>query len=279
MIRLAHAGWELELQPALGGSVAAFRRHGADIFRPAAAGADHPLLTACFPLVPYANRIADGRFSVGGEAYALPRNVQGQDHPLHGVGWLTAWTVETADGRHATLGHRHYGDEHWPWAYAAEQRFALDDDGLRITLSVTNRDARPMPVSLGLHPYFAKARVDRLQFTAEGVWLVDAGLLPTERAPADGLGDWAGGDTVDRPALIDNSYAGWAGEAIIARDDGDLRLTGEGTPFLHLFVPPGQDFFCVEPVTAMPDALNRTPPVMLAPGEVCAISMTVTTAG
>ncbi|WP_267393799.1 MULTISPECIES: aldose 1-epimerase [unclassified Sphingomonas] len=279
MISLTYAGWDVDLLPALGGAVAALRRGGADIFRPTAPGADHPLLTACFPLVPYANRIADGRFAVDGEHYALPRNVEGQDHPLHGVGWLVPWTIDEANDRHATLRHDHAGDVHWPWAYAATQSFMLDDDGLRVTLSVTNHDARAMPVSLGFHPYFMRGPVTTVRFAADGLWLVDAGLLPTEQVAADRLGDWAGGDTPDRATLIDNSYTGWSGEAIIGRADGDLRLAGGGTPFLHLFMPPGEDFFCVEPVTAMPDGLNRAAPVLLAPGESRTIAMSVTAAG
>jgi aldose 1-epimerase len=269
----------LDLQPALGGSVSALRQGGVDIFRPTLPGADHPLLTAHFPMVPYANRIADGRFACDSEHYALPRNVECQDHPLHGVGWLAPWTVEAAGDRDVTLGHRHDGDTHWPWTYAATQVFTLDDDGLRITLAVTNRDARAMPVSLGFHPYFTKAAVSAVSFAADGLWLADAGLLPTERVAADCLGDWSSGATPDPATLIDNSYTGWSGEAILARPEGDLRLVGEGTPFLHVYMPPDRDFFCAEPVTAIPDALNRTAPMLLAPGETRTIGMSLTTAG
>jgi aldose 1-epimerase len=275
-LTLAHGGWALEIDPALGGSVAAFRRHGADIFRATPAGASHPLETGCFPLVPYANRIAHGRLIVSGEPIALPRNVEGQAHPLHGTGWLAAWDVAAADDRSATLTHTHDGDAHWPWAYAAEQRFMLDDDGLTIALSIISHDPRPFPVSLGLHPYFAIQGVTGLRFDAGAVWLADAEMLPTEAVAADRLGDWRGGESVIRPALIDNCYAGWAGEAVIAREDGDLRLSGEGTPFLHVFTPPGEAFFCAEPVTAMPDAPNRGGATLLAPGETAGMRMRVT---
>lgn len=274
-LRLDHAGWEVILQPALGGSVVACRHGGDDILRAAVAGADHPLMTSCFPLVPYANRIADGRFTLDGETHALPRNASGQAHPLHGVGWLRAWSVEHADPSNATLAHSHNADVHWPWSYRAEQRFALTERALTIALSVTNADDRAMPVSLGLHPYFSKAGVTRLRFAADGVWLTDARVLPTERVEADRLGDWAGGDSIDRASLIDNSYTGWSGTADIARETGDLRLSGDGTPILHLFMPPGEDFFCAEPVSAMPDAFNRTDPAMLQPGEHHAIAMTI----
>lgn len=275
-MRLACGAWELDLLPALGGAIAALRRDGADIFRPTQHDAQHPLEAACFPLVPYANRIADGRFSFEGERYVIPRNVADQAHPLHGTGWLQPWTVEQSDERSATLHYRHGADDGWPWAHHAEQRIVLGDEGLHVTLSLTNTGDRAMPFSLGLHPYFTKAGVSCLRFDAERMWLIDDAFLPTEPAPADRLGDWAAGETVERTSLIDNSYEGWSGTATISRNDGDLRLAGTNTPFLHVFTPPGEPYFCVEPVTAMPDAFNRAVPAVLQPGESHAITMTLT---
>jgi len=277
-MRLACGAWELDLLPALGGAIAALRRDGADIFRPTPRAARHPLEAACFPLVPYANRIADGRFSFEGERYVIPRNVADQTHPLHGTGWLQPWTVGQSDERSATLRYRHGADDGWPWAHDAEQRIVLSDEGLHVTLSLTNTGDRAMLFSLGLHPYFTKAGVSRLRFDAERMWLIDDAFLPTEPAPADRLGDWAAGETVERTSLIDNSYEGWSGTATISRDDGDLRLAGTNTPFLHVFTPPGEAYFCVEPVTAMPDAFNRAVPAVLQPGESHAITMTLTAA-
>ncbi len=276
-MRLACGAWELDLRPALGGAIGALRRDGADIFRPTPHDARHPLEAACFPLVPYANRIADGRFSFEGERYVIPRNVADQAHPLHGTGWLQPWTVEQSDERSATLHYRHGADGGWPWAHDAEQRIVLGDEGLHVTLSLTNTGDRAMPFSLGLHPYFTKAGVSRLRFDAERMWLIDDAFLPTKPAPADRLGDWAAGETVERTSLIDNSYEGWSGTATILRDDGDLRLAGTNTSFLHVFTPPGEPYFCVEPVTAMPDAFNRAVPAVLQPGESHAITMTLTT--
>ena len=49
---------------------------------------------ACFPLVPYANRIANGRFAFAGDEVQLRRNWDRDPHPLHGQGWRSAWTIE-----------------------------------------------------------------------------------------------------------------------------------------------------------------------------------------
>lgn len=275
-LTLTHKGWSLVLRPDLGGSVASLRLDGVDVLRATPADAADPLDTACFPLVPYANRIGDGRFAFAGIDHALPLNADGQAHPLHGVGWKHSWDVAESDARAATLVHTHPGDAHWPWIYGAEQRFELGGAGLRVTLSVANRDTAAMPVGLGFHPYFPATPETRLRFTADAVWLTDAGLLPVERVPAGQLADWAAGDAVCRAALIDNAYEGWSGSATIETPGRTVRLGGEGTPYLHVFTPPGADFFCAEPVGTMPDAVNRAPLVQaLEPGRTHRIAMTL----
>ena len=274
-MKLAAGDWAVDLRAECGGAVASLTRCGIDILRASPADASDPLAFANFPLVPYANRIADGAFAFRGAAYRLDRNYPGQDHPLHGVGWLRPWSIEAADERSATLRHRHDGDAAWPWRYVATQRIAVDERGLRIVLDVVNEDARPMPASLGFHPYFAGDGVRALTFQAGGVWLADDTMLPTVHAAADALGDWAAGAPVASPTLIDNCYTGWTGDVRIVRDDGVVTLSGTGTPMLHLYLPPGQPYFCVEPVTAMPDAMNRATIDVIAPGDRREIAMTI----
>ena len=63
--------WEAGLLPSLGGAIAYLTRDGRDVLRRAPEGVDDPLATGCFPLVPYANRIAHGRFSFAGAAFLL----------------------------------------------------------------------------------------------------------------------------------------------------------------------------------------------------------------
>ena len=56
---------------------------------------------ASFPLVPYVNRIRDGRFTFRGREVRLAPNMAGDPSPLHGQGWLSPWTVEEPDERRA----------------------------------------------------------------------------------------------------------------------------------------------------------------------------------
>lgn len=272
-MRIAAGDWALEAAPERGGAILSLTRAGRDVLRRAPAVITDPFDLACFPLVPYANRIADGAFVWEGQAVQLPRNHTAQAHPLHGTGWLVPWTVVAADETVVTMRLAHAGDATWPWAFVAEQRLMLSAEGLSATLEVMNAGEQAMPASLGFHPYFAAA--DRLRFEAEGVWLADDEMLPTSHAAADALGDWSAGGALSRGDLVDHCYTGWRGVATIERGDGDVVLSAEGAPALHVYVPLGEDFFCAEPVTAMPDAVNRGEAATLAPGARLAIRMRV----
>ncbi|MEG3088913.1 aldose 1-epimerase [Sphingomonas sp. PB4P5] len=273
-MRIAAGDWAATLEPT-GGAIASLTRRGVDVLRPSPVGARDPLSLASFPLVPYANRIANGAFSFESERHVVPLNYPGQAHPLHGVGWLSAWSVTASDATSATLAHAHAPDDAWPWRYAATQCIALDPSGLSVTLTLENTGDDVMPYSLGFHPYFARAGVATLAFVATGVWQADGAMLPTQLAAPDTLGDWSRGAPLARAALIDHCYTGWGGHATITHDDGAITLAGTGTPLLHFYLPPSQDFFCLEPVTAMPDAVNRGAAAKLAPGERREIAMTI----
>ena len=274
-MKLRAHGWELALLPETGGAIGALRHEGRDVLRRAPEGTADVLATGCFPLVPYANRIAHGRLEFGGQTYSLPLNFGDHPHSLHGLGWQSGWAVEDAGADHAVLVHAHDGSPGWPWPYRAEQHFVLAPGAIRIELSLTNLADTQMPAGLGLHPYFPCDAGTRLRFEAESVWLADATMLPIETAAAAHFGDWAAGAAVAGDGLIDNVYEGWDGLAQIEQCWGRIAIQGEGAAVLHLFRPPGADFVCAEPVSHLPDAINRGGMDVLAPGEARRLAMTL----
>lgn len=283
MIALADGDLRLELLPDLGAAVATLRYQGRDVLRPTPPGTDDPFETAAFALAPFANRIADGHFRVGDREVKIPRNAPGQAHPLHGHAWRKPWRVESAATDRAVLTFEHPGDS-WPWHYIVTQTLALRGDSLEVALSIENRDTTPMPVGLGWHPYFHKGAGAQLKTHVEGVWLTDEESLPVRLAHGTRFGQWGRGDGVAHPELIDHCHTGWLGVAEIVLPEERLRLalTASRTlRWLHLYSPPGKDFFCVEPVSQMPNAVNRSAPPattghkLLAPAERCDARVTL----
>ena len=266
MIDLHAGALRLVLDPETGGAIATFTRHGIDLLRPVAdprLAAQNGRAVAGYPLLPYANRVAWGRFTFGGETYQLARNFGDHPHTIHGNAWMRRWTVADAAPEQARLilDHAPPGDpaEQWPFAYRAEMLFALQPDTLRIELSVENRDARPWPAGLGLHPYVSRTPGTTLRFEADTVWTTDSNSLPDRRKAVQGEAEFAQGKLLGATE-IDACYAGWGGTAMATMpESGTTLVLTSGPPMDHLqvYTPAGRDFLGLEPVSNMPDAVNR----------------------
>lgn len=264
VVRLRDGVIDLGLAPSAGGAIAWFRTGtGVDCIdwlrpaTPAALAAGHAEAMGCFPLVPFSNRIRDGRFCFRGQMVEMPPNVVGQAHVEHGHGWQSAWSIVKQSGTAATIELAHEADE-WPFAYTARQEFSLVPDGLAITLSVQNTGLRPMPVGLGLHPYFPRSRATRLTAAVGQMWATDCEVMPTALVspPATcGFDRGVAIDTVD----LDNAFVDWQRQATIAWPDRGASLTMTASAplsFLVVYSPSGADFFCAEPVSHCTDAFN-----------------------
>ncbi|MFL9879542.1 aldose 1-epimerase [Herbaspirillum rhizosphaerae] len=269
----------LSVLPTLGASVAAWdlqwRGQWTPLFRPWAGSSDL-YTTACFPLVPWSNRITEGGFMHKGLHYPVLQNRAGENYPIHGDGWLQAWQAEayTDNSVVLTLSSEQYDGD--PYTYSATQTLTLRDDGLQIDLQVTNRGAEELPFGLGLHPYFPRNAATRLQSRADGVWLCGADPIPTGHTQSfPATFDYNQFATVDFPAdgpLIDNCFTGWDGVSRIDYPDRGLRIEmrmEDCNGYSLMYRPPGLDYFCLEPITHPIDAFHmpdRDGLVNLAPG-------------
>ena len=286
LLRAGHA--EAGVAPHIGGALTHFAWHdGArttDWLRCCAAAdrVDGPAdRLACFPLVPFSNRIRDGRFTFRGRTVTLPLNQLPQPHAEHGHGWQSAWAVVAADGASVTLEYNHAADA-WPFPYRARQDIVLSEDALRITLSVENRGSGAMPVGLGLHPYFPATPACALTAAVDAMWATDDEVMPTRLVSADRrLGRSQGLPLAATP--LDNAFTGWRRSATIAWPERRARLVLDAEApldFLVVYSPRGGDHCCVEPVSHCTDAFNlaaqgRTDTGMLAlePGRRVAASV------
>lgn len=266
------------IAPALGGAILAFEIDGVPVLRPAPPNAAHPFESAHFVLAPHANRIAGGRFDFAGKQVSLSANSNVSRHPLHGQAWLSAWAVEQKNESVARL-VQHHAPDAWPWAYSLRQTVTVTEDGLAIDLALRNESTTPMPAGLGFHPYFPRARGMMLTAQTEGVWAADEEMLPTQYI-LPGPHDWAGGVRLDDlPELVDHCHAPWRSSASLADATGaTIIAASDNCSRLHILVPQGGNFVCIEPVTHRPSPFPdfvRHGMVALAPGETLQADMTL----
>jgi aldose 1-epimerase len=290
------------VSPALGGTLAYFgflEDKAVDFVRPtlARALAERDVRsTSGYPLVPYSNRIGEGRFRFEDVSYKLDLNSVIPMHPIHGVGWLRPWSVrnvksvrtgqQTMIGR-VTLALTHVAsgpnDRAWPWSFEALQNFELDDDQLRWGIAVTNRDTRAMPAGIGMHPFFPKTPATEVRFAARSVWRNNDRMLPLGRTPVPP--EW--NFTARRPTAelnVDNCFGGWSGGAQIVWPERGWGLQIDADPvFGHLvvFTTPARDSIAIEPISHANNAVNLvheyndTGLVALQPGQTLSGSFTM----
>jgi len=133
----------------------------------------------------FANRIAQGRFTIDGERYQLPLN-QDNRHSLHGGGnglGKQVWQLATSNDSSATLIHvAPDGEAGYPGTLVTTCTYRLVGTALRVELSATSDKATP--VNLCHHSYFnLDGSPDILDHTlrveADFYTPVDADLIPT----------------------------------------------------------------------------------------------------
>lgn len=264
----------LELDPCAGGTVSALRYRDMDILRPAPARigpAFDPLKYAAFPMVPFVGRIHNGLFECDGHSIALQPNLPPEPHAIHGHGWRAPWKLESETEDTATLIYNHTADA-WPWDYAARQTFSLRETQLIIHLSVTNHGDTQMPAGLGWHPYFARENAT-LSLPTTHQWTPDEDTGENTPNAIEACADLSAGRPVEALCL-DTTFSVREPKISVRWPTHWITMVSDPI-FRHatIYVPPGERYFCVEPCSHAPNAVNSALPAQvtgmkwLAPGE------------
>ena len=268
-----HAGaLRLALRPDLGGCIAGLWHGDLPVLRsvePSALTASRA--SACYPLLPYSNRLAYRKFRWKGHDYTTQPNFGDNPHSVHGVGWQRPWDIVSSSVLEVVLGYQHAGDADWPFAFEARQYFTLTPQSMSVQMVFTNRAEVAQPVGLGWHPYFPKRARSRLHIELSDRWDSDATQLPTRKVAQPGI------DSDVSHLAYDNCFDGWKGPARIRDEKFSLQLSSS-LDRLVVFTPQDKDYFCVEPVSHVSNAIHMADPAAhglrsLAPGETFEASM------
>jgi aldose 1-epimerase len=234
-------------------------------------------------LLPWPNRIRDGRWTWQGQELQLDIASAGKPTAIHGLVSAQPWQVlDSADDR-VTVGTVVEKRSGYPFRLAAAIDYTLQPDHFESTVRVRNVGDEPAPFGVGLHPYLAVgATADgdlgdaELELPARTLLVVDDGGLPTgERRPFDGAVGRLGDRPFDDPLTdLDRDDNGWA-RVRLRGPAGDLELAVDRAwPWLQVYsgdtLPPGQRrrSLAVEPMTCPPNALaDGVDVIVLAPGE------------
>ena len=203
----------------------------------------------CYPMVPWAGRVRDGRFHWAGSDHQLPINLP--PHALHGTVFGSTWEVTGPDSMRCRLGSG------WPWPGEVRSVFALGADSFTWRLEV-HADADAFPVVVGWHPWFRRSLAGhgpvRFDFDPAEMHIRDAAGIPTGERVAPTPGPWD--DCFSK--LRSNPRLTWPGGLTV-------ELTSSCEHWVIYDQP--SHAVCVEPQSGPPDAFNLGGAEVARPGE------------
>jgi aldose 1-epimerase len=221
-------------------------------------------------LYPWANRLAGFRYRSGGHEVALdPGSSQFKldpnGLPIHGLlngdpGWSIQQLTADTGGARLIAGLRFDRPElltAFPFSHRLEFEVLVADGEVGITTTVIADGGEPVPVAFGFHPYLQLTATPRAQwevsFPVRRHLLLDDHSIPTgEAEEIDGLhgpiGERTWDDAFDELEPPYRFEVSAGGRSISVHYD-------EGYPVAQVFAPPGQEYICAEPMTALTNAL------------------------
>jgi aldose 1-epimerase len=174
----------------VGGGVRSYRVDGEDVLHP------YSLSSMCdgahcAPLVPWPNRLADGRYSFDGVEHQVALTEPDKHNAIHGFLRWRNWTVVTHEPSRVVMATRLHPLQGWPHALDIALEYELDDDGLTTEIRARNVGQAACPFAAGQHPYLSPGSglVDdcSLQLEAETRIVTDSQRqLPTGREAVRG---------------------------------------------------------------------------------------------
>ena len=224
-------------------------------------------------LVPFANRIRGGEYTFRNERYNLHINFPKQDHSIHGLVYNKPFSVAKIQVKDKsssiTLSYISQGDEPgYPFKYITSITYSLSPQKIDFEVRVRNSDNKPIPLSVGYHPYFCLGnRVDDLMLRLPVKWrmVTDEKQIPTGRkelyfqynklSPIGSL-------HIDDCFTIGEINEERAVTTIYNPSDkteiGLWQETGRNLfNYLQVYIPPHRRSIAIEPMTGNIDSFNN----------------------
>jgi aldose 1-epimerase len=113
-------------------------------------------------LLPWPNRIEDGRYRFAGQDHQLAIDDHLEGHAIHGLVRWVPWRLVRRQTTSVTLATTVFPRPGYPFLLDVAVRYRLTSSGLSVTTFVRNPGGVAAPFGLGHHPYLAAAgeRID-----------------------------------------------------------------------------------------------------------------------
>ncbi len=214
----------------VGGGIREYERGGRSVLDP------YPADRICdgahgAPLIPWPNRLADGRYSFAGQDHQLALTEPEKGNAIHGLLRWRSWGVAEHEASRVVVASRLLPLPGYPFALDVAIAYELGEDGLSVSTTAENIGDQPCPYGHGQHPYLSPGQglIDACTLQVDAETLIDTDperQLPTGRRPVHGTDlDLREPRPIDG-LKIDNAFT-------------DLTRDPEGRAYIRLLAPDG----------------------------------------
>ncbi len=279
IVRLTDAPHHMEVSicPSIGNIAYEMKVKGKEILLPPPAKLDawkaKPAQAGIPFLAPWANRIdpdaywANGRkYLLNPDAGSLRRDANGL--AIHGLllfasDWELIRLNANQTGAEVTSRLEFWKHPEWmvqfPFAHTIEMTYRLAEGMLEVRIAIDNQSTDPMPLLIGLHPWYQIPDVPRDQWTVHlpvrEHYTLSSKLIPTgettpvELADATPLAGRQFDDVYGNLNPDDEFWVEGKGKRISVR-------FGSKFPVGVVYAPQGRNIICFEPMTGVTNAFN-----------------------
>ncbi len=143
------------------------------------------------PLIPWPNRLADGRYRFDGADYQVALTEPSKTNAIHGLLRWRPWRALGHERHRVVMGARLLPLSGYPFALEVSVAYELGAGGLEVSTTATNVGGRACPFGSGHHPYLSAGagRIDDCELevpAATRITVDEERQLPTGREAVAG---------------------------------------------------------------------------------------------
>lgn len=284
---LVHGGQRVVITE-VGGGLRTYSVDGQDVIDGYAEG-EMPDAARGAALLPWPNRLKDGRYDFMGRTYQTAITEPSRQNAIHGLTRWLSWDGHQPEKSRVEMSLLLHPQEGYPFTLSLGIEYLLTDQGLSVQTTATNAGDQPLPYGAGHHPYLTVGteRIDvatlripaLLRLEADERQIPTGRLIPIEGTEFDFLEPRPIGQT-----RLDTAYTSLIADAnattrVVMEDPvGGRRLTlWMDRAYGYLMVFTGDTVpeparrrrgLALEPMTCAPNAFrNGLGLITLAPGQ------------
>jgi aldose 1-epimerase len=235
-------------------------------------------------LIPWPNRILDGRYEFEGRWHQLPIDDVEEQDAIHGLVRWVGCTVGEREPHRVVMRHLIHPRPGYPFSLAVSVEYELSARGLQVTTTATNVGTATCPYGCGAHPYLRAGiqPVDSARLRAPGrtVLVSDERGIPVRSEPVEGTDFDFRRPRPIAATKLDNAFTdlerdeNGVARVSLSGPEGEVSLwVDESYPYLMLFTgDPLPDVdrrsLAVEPMSCPPNAFRTGESLIrLKPGQ------------